>query len=336
MLLNRYCLWRPLILVFCVLLIVLNDTKCSTVDKQLKSQVKILIVHSYSIEYPWTRAVDGGIKEVLKNKGFEIKTFFMDTKRNTDEDYKIDAGKKALEVVGQFQPDVVITTDDNAQQYVGRLLVNNETLSVVFCGVNEEISKYGYPGNNVTGIREHPYILSTLGLLKKVVPGVGTFTVLTDKSPSSRGFVEYLKTLNLPFRIERIVETDQFEQWKNEASNIGSDAVITYLYHTVRENGKTVLPKDVIAWTIRNITKPTVGFFDFAIKDGVLLGHVESGFEHGELAAKKTLLILAGKKAAEIPVTTARKGLIMVNKTTARKLHITLDPIKNITDKTLE
>jgi ABC-type uncharacterized transport system substrate-binding protein len=334
--LNWNKLFRPLILVFCVLLVALTDTDCTTAEKQRKSQAKILIVHSYHNEYPWTRAEDDGIKNVFKNKGFEIDTFFMDTKRKPGENHKKAAGRKALELVKRFEPDIVITTDDNAQEYVGKFLVNDEKRSVVFCGVNEDISKYGYPGNNVTGIREHPYILSSLDLLKKVVPGVETFTVLTDKSPTSSGFVAYLKSLNLPFRIDKIIETDQFEQWKKEGGNIESDAVITYMYHTIRHNGNVLPPEDVIAWTAQHITKPTVGFFDFSIEGGVLLGHVESGFEHGELAAKKALLILGGKRAGEISVSTARKGLMVVNKTTAGKLRINLDPIKNITDKTFE
>jgi ABC-type uncharacterized transport system substrate-binding protein len=59
---------------------------------------------------------------------------------------------------------------------------------------------------------------------------------------------------------------------------------------------------------------------DFAIKDGVLCGVAESGEEHGYLSAQMVLQILEGKAAGDIPMRTAKKGTVMFNANTARKL----------------
>jgi len=41
-------------------------------------------------------------------------------------------GKEALQVIGQWVPDVVITVDDNAQEYVGKMLAQEGNVPVVF------------------------------------------------------------------------------------------------------------------------------------------------------------------------------------------------------------
>ena len=318
---------------FILLAVLLSLVKCGSNDKQANDKVKILIVHSYHIEYPWTRSIHDGIMDVLGNKGFTLQTYFMDTKRNTDEAFKINAGQKALDVVRTFKPAVVITVDDNAQEYFGKFLVGTPDTRVVFCGVNEIPEKYNYPGNNVTGICERPFIRSSLNLLEKVAPHVRSYTIFTDNSETSKGFITYLQSLNLPIQIDKIMVNDDFDQWKKDLAAIQSDAVITYMYHTVRSKGQSVEPKQVMKWTIAHLDKPTIGFFDFAIEDGVLLGYVESGFEHGELAAKRAVEIINGKKTTELPIISAKKGIFMVNKITAAQLHIDVFPLENIADK---
>lgn len=309
---------------------------CGDNTGNTEQDVKILVVHSYHIEYAWTKSIHDGINYVLKDKGYTLDTIFMDTKRNTGEPFKTAAGQNALNRVDVLKPDVVIATDDNAQEYVGKFLVNRDDVSLVFCGVNMDMKTYNYPAANVTGVLERPSVRSTLNLLQKVAPEVRTVTVFTDKSPTSKGFIEYITGLDLEVTIDTVFETDDFDQWKEAFKTVTGDAVVTYMYHTVRHRGEPVLPREVMKWTREHMNKPSVGFLYFSIEDGVLLGQVESGFEHGELAAKCAVEIVNGKKAGEIPVITATKGLVMVNDKTARQLGIDWSPIKNVTDRVVE
>jgi len=306
---------------------------CGSPGEFRDSKVKILVIHSYHIDYLWTRSIDDGIMDVLGDQGFIVKRVFMDTKRNTGEDFKRNAGKQALAEVETFKPRVVIATDDNAQEYVGQYLAGRDGLSLVFCGVNSDPGRYNYPAANVTGVLERPFIRGALNLLEKIKPGIRTFTVLTDHSPTSLGFVHYLNQLKLDAAIVKIVETNDWNRWQQEVKAVTSEAVITYMYHTVKQNGVVLEPHKVMEWTVSNLDKPTLGFFDFAVSDGVLLGYVESAFEHGELAAKMAVEILEGKTAGEIPISTARKWLIAINKTTADALGVDISPLMNIADK---
>jgi ABC-type uncharacterized transport system substrate-binding protein len=58
------------------------------------------------------------------------------------------------------------------------------------------------------------------------------------------------------------------------------------------------------------------------VADGALCGVIQTGFEHGTLAAGMALRILDGKRAGDIPIMDKTQGLTMLNLKTARKLRI--------------
>ena len=101
-----------------------------------------------------------------------------------------------------------------------------------------------------------------------------------------------------------------------------ADAVGIILHQTIKKaiGDEGMDPEEVMAWTMANNKRPTVGFFDFAMRDGVLCGIAESGEEHGFEAAEMVVDILKGKKAGDFPIRTAKKGSVMINLKTARKL----------------
>ncbi len=295
---------------------------------------KVLVVHSYHIEYAWTKSIDDGIKYVLEPLGYEIESFFMDTKRNADEGFKIDSGKKAIDLVKSFKPDIIITSDDNAQTYFGKHLVQDYDIPIVYCGVNADPAIYGYTENNSTGIIERPHIRHTITLINKLVPEIESYTILTDDSATSDGFISYFNSLELNIKIDNIIQTNESNIWKDAIRSLQSDVLISYMYHTINdENGNYIEPVDVMQWTNKNFNKPSIGFFEFAVQDGILLGNVENGFEHGEMAANMVLEIIDGKKTSEIEVVPSKKGLLIVNDKTSQRLNINIDPIKIIADK---
>ncbi len=312
-------------------LMLISLLSCQNKSSMKGKDIRLLIVHSYHIEYPWVKDIDDGIKETLKSTEWEIKTFFMDTKRKTSEEYKKEIGKKAMNIVETFKPQIVITSDDNAQKYFAKNLAGKDNISVVFCGVNADPKAYGYEVDNVTGIIERPGVRNTIALLKKILPNIKSYTLVTDKSPTSDGFIAYLKSLNLDIQLD-IFQTNDYVSWKTKCNELTSDVLITYMYHTLKEGGKNVKPETVLSWTIDNVKKPSIGFFNFAIEGGVLLGNVESGYEHGQLASKRAMKIALGKKAGELPIIKASKGLTLVNEKTAKEININVGPLKNISN----
>ncbi len=291
---------------------------------------RVLLVHSYNTGYPWVDSITKGVKQELAGSGIQLELFYMDTKRNPGLEWKIKSGEMALERVKAWQPDVVIAADDNAQEFFARKLAGPGNPRVVFLGVNADPAKYGYPAGNITGLLERPFVAETMRLLKEIVPQAKTAALITDKSETSDGVIEYVKSLkDLPLRIVTIAQPETFKDWQEAVNKaqLTADAIIFNTYHTVRRGEETLsmAPGEVIKWTLANNKKPAAGLLEFNVEDGVLCGVTESGEEYGREAGEiARQMITAGKTAKDFPVTTPVKGIRMLNTSAAVSLGISL------------
>jgi len=287
---------------------------------------RVLLVHSYHREYEWVAGISRGVKRALQRSDVELEFFYMDTKRTTDEAWKVDSGEAAKKTVADWRPDVVIAVDDNAQKYFAASFIGKGTPKVVFCGVNAEPGKYGYPAKNVTGMLERPHLESSLLLAKKIVPKIHRIAVLSDNSLTSEGAIEYMRSLQTGFEMVSWETPSTFESWKAAVlrAQASADAIVIYTYHTVKpdNSSESLNPKIVMEWTVANSKIPLIGLFTFGIDDGMLCGVVESAVEHGFEAGEIALSLLSGMCAGNIPVKTAEKGQIMLNLNTARRLGL--------------
>ncbi|MEJ2660274.1 MAG: hypothetical protein P8Z73_06080, partial [Desulfobacteraceae bacterium] len=57
-------------------------------------------------------------------------------------------------MIKEYNPDVVIASEDDASKYVVEPYFKNASIPFVFCGVNHSGDRYGYPYKNATGIIE--------------------------------------------------------------------------------------------------------------------------------------------------------------------------------------
>ncbi|MFH2137648.1 MAG: ABC transporter substrate binding protein [Candidatus Omnitrophota bacterium] len=302
---------------------------------------KILLVHSYHAEYPWVASITRGVMEAVKDSPVAVEIFYMDTKRQTTQEWKAKSGKLAIEKIEQWQPDVVICADDNAQIFVTQKYAGKEKPQFVFCGVNGEPADYGLLVPNVTGIVERPHFNESLDYLKIIIPNIRKAAVISDDGPTSIGAMDFIGRANPEIKILDYHLIGSFDVWKQRIIqyNVDADVLCVYMYHTVKDKGaeQSLLPKDVMVWTRINCMIPTIGFFDFAIEDGLLCGVVESGEEHGWEAANMALQILNGTSPGTLPIKTAQKGLKMVNLKTAKHLGISIpEQIIKEADKVVE
>ena len=72
---------------------------------------KIMYVDSYHADYEWSAAIEAGVRAALQESGVELEVVRLDTKRNTSEEFGIQAGKDAKAAIDAFDPDVVIACD---------------------------------------------------------------------------------------------------------------------------------------------------------------------------------------------------------------------------------
>ncbi|MCK5360481.1 MAG: hypothetical protein KAJ95_07630, partial [Gammaproteobacteria bacterium] len=110
-------------------------------------------VSSYHKGYDWSDGVERGLRAELDGK-CELTQFDMDTKRNKDESYKIKKAREIAIEIKKINPDVIITSDDNAAKYLIVPFFRGGKTPVVFCGINWTVKEYGFPASNVTGMIE--------------------------------------------------------------------------------------------------------------------------------------------------------------------------------------
>jgi ABC-type uncharacterized transport system substrate-binding protein len=290
------------------------------------SEDTVLIVQSYHQGYTWSDQLDQGIHQALDATGAKLEFLYMDTKRKTTSAEKEAAGAAALARVASLKPKVVINADDNAQTFFATKLKDRADVQMIFCGVNAEAETYGYPTANTTGILERPRTQQSFTLLKRLAPGVKTVGFLADDTETAHLTYAQLKA-SMPADVTVVswLHARTFADWQAGLTAIQAqaDAVAIYTYQSIEgADGKVMEPKAVAAWTEANLTKPSVAFLDWPVREGLLCGIAESPTEHGYLAGKMAAAVLSGKTAKDLPMTQGQKGTLLLNLKTAGKLGL--------------
>ncbi|MFA5156635.1 MAG: ABC transporter substrate binding protein [Candidatus Omnitrophota bacterium] len=295
-----------------------------------KKKFKILHIMSYHSPWEWTDDQLIGFKEQLKDLDVEYKVFQMDTKRKSSEEWKEVVGKEARDLIDSWQPDLVYTTDDNAQKYVVKYYVNTAT-PFVFGAVNADPAVYGFSGaKNITGVMEHEHSVETINLLKEIVPSVKRVAVIIDDDPTWPGVVKRMReriARQLP-SIELIVgePISTFKEYKEKlaAYQKEADALALLGVHTFKdESGNNVAWQEVLKWTAENSQLPDFSFWKDRILYGTLCVVYVSGYEQGLAAGKIARGILTeGKVASDYPILPTIKGEPIISLARAKKLGL--------------
>jgi len=186
------------------------------------AQIKILYVDSYHESYPWSAGITRGVQSVIeKRDDVDLKILRMDTKRNPAEEFKQSAALKAKLIIDSWQPDLVITSDDNAAKYLIVPYFKNGEIPFVFCGVNWDASVYGFPASNVTGMIEVQLIEQILNILKQYASG-SRIAFLKGDDPSARKEADFFEK-RFDLEIDKRFVAD-FTAWKNQYLMLQTDA----------------------------------------------------------------------------------------------------------------
>lgn len=301
---------------------------------------RVMVVHSYHEGYEWTKSINESLESSFNVHGIAYRIFYMDTKRQPGETWKRAMARKAKKAVAQYDPQVVIAVDDNAQAYFVKDYVNKSPIQFVFCGVNADPERYGYPATNVTGILERAYHSQTLRTLKAIMPQVRRVAVVSDDSATTNLLLPRIHKLPSQASTEpgivitHYAQPATFSQWQHTIQQLEKDvqvdALMIPLFHTVKKESTQVsmASSEVLAWTIKNSTKPLVGLWPIFVNGGGLLAVTVSPHEHGRVAAQMALEILDGKSSNQIPIQINQDGHVMFNM--KNKGHLAFDASINI------
>lgn len=290
---------------------------------------KILHIMSYHSPWKWTDDQLNGFESALTGLDIEYKVFQMDTKRKSSGEWKKKVGKQARDLIAAWKPDLVYTSDDNAQEYVTRYYLNSR-IPFVFSGVNADPHKYGFVGcSNIAGVLEQEHFVQSVRLLKEIVPGVKKISVILDDGPTWPGVVKRMKEKlpllpDVQFTSWDVIRT--FEQFKRRMTELQTkvDAIALLGIFTYNDgSGRNVPYTSVLKWTAENSPLPDFSFWKDRVSYGTLCTVSVSGYEQGFAAGKIARGILAeGKKPSAFPMKPTVKGEPVVSLARANKLGI--------------
>jgi len=331
---------KRMFLIFLILLVIsgcikeesqITPSGKSIAEDTVSSMQKLKILHimSYHSPWEWTDSQLNGFKTALNDLDVEYKVFQMDTKRKSSEEWKDEAGRQARELIDTWQPDLVYTNDDNAQEYVVKYYVNT-SIPFIFSAVNAEPSKYGFVGStNIAGVLEQEHFVESVNLLKKIVPEVRKIAVIFDDDLTWPGVTKRMreKLNQLPdveFTSWDTILT--FEEYKKRVKELQTEAdaiALLGIFTFKDENGENVPYQDVLKWTAENSKLPDFSFWEDRISYGTLCAVTVSGYEQGLAAGKIARDVLVeGKSPSSFPFEPTVKGEPVISLARANKLGL--------------
>ena len=281
---------------------------------------KVLIVHSYHPEIKGVIEKNNGLERVVQNTDVEYKTIYMDTKRNTGEDFKKKSALKAKDTIEDYKPDVVITVDDNAFKYLIMPYFKDAGLPVVFAGIDWDASLYGAPYSNTTGMVSVALVLQMIDYTKKYAAGDRIAWLGYDTFTARKETKAYKDILGIDMSTHYVSD---FKEWQNTFLKLQTEADL--IIHSGMLSGmKDWNDSEAATFALNNIKVP-IGTVNKSVMCCSVFGLTKVQSEYGQWAAETSLEIIGGKSPSDIPETRNKEGKIILNLDLAEKLDIAFD-----------
>lgn len=289
---------------------------------------KILIVMSYDAETNMEKDMKQVFDDMLQ--GATLKYLWLDAKKNPQ-----DSEHKALEayqLYQEFQPDVVVATNDNAQElFVVPYLKNKVPTPVIFAGVNDDADKYGFPADNVTGVLEKKHYRESISFAQLIDPGIKKIGIIYPDNLSQRKNIEQITREQASYAAEvsEIVKVTTVDELKAAILDLSAKIDAYLIFNPVGiqdQAGKAVSEKDLYKIILNMVQKPTLAVNDWEIEAGVLCGVIKINSEQAALAVEIIDKIFAGQAVKDIPFSENKNGLRYINIATLKKLGLKPEP----------
>ncbi len=278
-------------------------------DQSDGSLAKCLFVSSYHKGYAWSDGVERGLRAALEGR-CELQQFDMDTKRLKSESEKQQQALEAKAFIESWNPNIVITADDNAAKYLIQQYYRDAEMPFVFSGVNWTVDAYGFPYNNVTGMIEVAPIEPMLARAEEVSPGIRrAFYIGADTLTEEKNLKRFQEAaerlgLELDFALAGTMQDWMAAYEKAQAQDLiimGSNAGIN--------DWDPEKVRNFVAGSAKRLSVTN----HYWMMPYTMLGITKVAEEQGEWAGKTALKILSGMRPGEIPIVANSRRDIWIN-----------------------
>ncbi len=270
----------------------------------------VLHISSYSSEMLWENSLVQGVKDSLgDNDNITYYNMSLNLKRlsNTEAQYELMA-KSIHATFVDMVPDVIITSDNNALEFVVdnySILFNNTP--VIYCGVNnfEPEMIFGY-SHNIRGLREITSAADTVDEMLKLFPDTKNIYILNDytatgimaRQGTEKELEKYSDKINFIYN-----SNDSLTDIMKEISSLGKNTLVLCSTFYIDRTGKYFSEQELSETLDRGISNPVFSLSAAYIGYEVMLGgRVTDGYNQGHEAGKLALEVLAGKTIDELVI----------------------------------
>ncbi|MEA3522445.1 MAG: ABC transporter substrate binding protein, partial [Campylobacterota bacterium] len=267
----------------------------------------VLILHSYSGEYPWTKGQHDSFVREMQQSSFkiDIHTEHLDTKYlDFDGEYKEFFAEYLEKKYSKHQPSIIYVTDDNAlsflREYKNRLF---QKIHIVFSGINDMSVATKVNNMEITGVFERKEPSYNIEIINEFAPDTTNIYFIGDDSNTYKNIERELILLMkkhpkyTAYFIANKNIKDVIQELKALAPSI---IILTTIGKFQNDINKTMLLSD----TLEQLTHPSKHIFmtmeDAYMHKGVIGGYVTSSYEQGKTAAGMVLDFFKGKPFEEI------------------------------------
>ncbi|EJL6338927.1 ABC transporter substrate-binding protein [Vibrio cholerae] len=280
------------------------------------------VVVSQIVEHPALDATRQGLLDGLKAKGYE-------EGKNLEFDYKTAQGNPAIavQIARQFvgeNPDVLVGIATPTAQ---ALVSATKTIPIVFTAVTDPVGaklvkQLEQPGKNVTGLSDLSPVEQHVELIKEILPNVKSIGVVYNPGEANAVSLMELLKLSAAKHGIKLVEATALKsadvQSATQAIAEKSDVIYALIDNTVA----SAIEGMIVA--ANQAKTPVFGAATSYVERGAIASLGFDYYQIGVQTADYVAAILEGKEPGSLDVQVAKGSDLVINKTAAEQLGITI------------
>ncbi len=280
---------------------------------------RLLILHSFSEDGAWEKAFDAGFrKELARNlEPNSVRWHYMLFSQHLSTRRWMAASRRSREMIDGWNPDVVVTVGEEAQEFVGRHYAGSPAPRLVYA-MGEEPAEFGYPSaRNVTGVLESLPLDQVLEITRFLGRPV-RIRALGINDPTGRAEARQVRDFDWgPDRLLGVDLVNDYVDWQTAVQAAGQDADVLLVLSTgglpkapgSAEDVETAVLAD---WTERTSKPLVIGSRESFVAGGGALAVVPSARGLGEQAAHQALLALQSVRSGQpLPAPEANRDYLI-------------------------
>ena len=270
-----------------------------------RAKPRILVMHSSDRNSSTVQRLDEGIHIALDRNRLPVfvRWHYLGIDHFPVEDLRQDAAKIGARTIEQFDPDLVIAVDDEAQHYLMTRYGGHARPKVVFTAIDQEPAAYGYVGaGNVAGIVETLPLTAIRDTLLQARQGKPLrLAVIGSPGPTGQGQSRQVQAYDwAPHQVVSVDSPADFATWQTtiQAMDGKVDALLVLSCEGLTVSpldARPVPPAGIVHWIEAN-AKP--------LPLGVSLSYVEMG---GALSVAPSARVM-GEEATNLALAWVKAG----------------------------